>query len=344
MQARQQSVRPASQSFYTAAGRFICVDAQDEWSARLFERFFAGWHLSPLHTDIAPLADSILKIRCNGSPPSLPAGIDGFELASGGRCRTDGRTYYFEECGSLTVVHPGTPCTVEVWVGDTEWAREPVSLARLVFNASLAAMRRCGLYELHGGAVIEPDSAGGVLFVGPSGSGKSTLTLQLAAAGWRYLSDDTLLLSEGTDAIEARGLRRVFAVTENTIASGAWASLADVSTAPVPFDPLKRRFEPHELFPTGFAQVCIPRMLFFPSITHERESRLKKLSRHEAMARLLKMCPWACYDKPSARRHLGTLARLARQSTAYDLSAGTDLLGDPDYTAKFFAACAGEVE
>ena len=34
-----------------------------------------------------------------------------------------------------------------------------------------------------------------MLIVGPSGSGKSTLALQLALAGWPYLSDDELLLS-----------------------------------------------------------------------------------------------------------------------------------------------------
>ncbi len=52
-----------------------------------------------------------------------------------------------------------------------------------------------------------------MLIVGPSGSGKSTLALQLAMAGWPYLSDDELLLSLVDGEVEARGFRSFFAVS-----------------------------------------------------------------------------------------------------------------------------------
>ncbi|HVF54767.1 MAG TPA: hypothetical protein VM934_01375 [Pyrinomonadaceae bacterium] len=341
MKVLHYTVRPASKRFYTSAGRTLCVDASEEWSARLLEKFFAGWHWSPLTPEFAPPPDALLRINSGDAPMHPRAGLESFELASGGRCLIDGETYYFEEEDSLTIVHPRSPARVEVWVGASPRARADAPLARLIFNAAMAAMRRCGLFELHGGGVVEPSGEMAVLFVGPSGSGKSTLTTQMAAAGWQYLSDDSLLLSEGGRGVEARGLRRAFAVTEQTIDAAGLAHLREATTGPVPFDPLKRRFEPREVFPSGFAHSSLPRAIFFPLVTHERESRLKALSQSEAMARLLKMSPWACYDKFSARSHLGVLSELARQSASYELFAGTDLLGDPLYAAKFLGPRLG---
>jgi hypothetical protein len=50
---------------------------------------------------------------------------------------------------------------------------------------------------------------------------------------------------------------------------------------------------------------------------------------------LLRMCPWACYDKPIAEAHLRVLAQLARQAKGFELAAGSDLLGDSEYTSLY---------
>lgn len=333
MDIRSQTARPATSTFYTVAGRSLCVEAPDAWSAHVFEQYFAGWYVAPAHTSARCTPDATIRVRTDEAAPRVPAGLHSFAVAAGGRCHTNGETYYLEADGSQVVVHSGARALVEVWVGASQQSRRKAPLARLVFNATMAALRRCGLYELHGGGVHDARRGAGVLFVGPSGSGKSTLTTQLAASGWHYLSDDSLLLSETGGDVEARGLRRVFAVTETTVESAGVSRLRQVTTDPVPFDPLKRRFEPRTLFPAGHVEACIPRALFFPRVTHQPESRVRRLSQHEAMTRLLKICPWACYDRPAARAHLRVLARLSRQSAAYELRAGTDLLGRPDYTA-----------
>lgn len=259
-------------------------------------------------------------------------------MAEGGRCHTDGRTYFFEVYGSLVRVEGRGATPVEVWINDAPESRTATALARLVFNAAATALRRCGLFELHGGGVVEPATGAGVLFIGPSGSGKSTLTMQLAGAGWRYLSDDTLLLGGGASGVEAWALRRAFALAAPTIAASRLERLDSITTAPAPFDPHKRRFEPERLFPGGFNAVCAPRALVFPTVTRDAPTRAEKLSQAETMARLLKMCPWSCYDRPAAREHLGLLSRLARQCVAFDLSAGRDLLGDFERTAALAAS------
>jgi hypothetical protein len=330
----EKSDRPAHESFYTVAGRSLCVTAAEEWAARLFATHFSGWHFSPPQAAGGTKPDALIAVRTGQRPP-VPAAFDSFDVAEGGRCHTDGRTYFFEVHGSLVRVSEQATPLVEVWVGREAPAREAAALARLVFNAASSALRRCGLFELHGGGVVEPSTGAGALFIGPSGSGKSTLTMQLAGVGWRYLSDDTLLLgSGGGDAgVAAWALRRAFAVTGPTIAASKLEGLDSLTTSPVPFDPLKRRFEPEKLFPGGFARSCAPRALVFPTVTHEPASSAEQLSQSATMARLLKMCPWSCYDRPAAREHLGLLSRLARQAVAFDLRAGRDLLGDFGRTA-----------
>ena len=332
-----QNERPAPASFYAVAGRFICVRADEPEAALLFRHYFAGWHVSALEGAADAEADATIVVN-SGDVPEAPRGLETFETSGGGLCHTDGGTYFFESEGSAVRVRAESPRRVEVWFGRGPEARERAALARLIFNASMTALRRCGLFELHGAGVVEPESGEGFLVVGPSGSGKSTLATRLAGAGWRYLSDDSLLLHARGALVEARALRRQFAVTEPTVAAGVLRGFEDRLSEPVPFDPLKRRFEPQELFPDSFTESCAPRAIFFPSITHEPSSTTRRLSQAETMRGLLRMCPWACYDRGAAAEHLGVLARLARQAAGYELRAGTDLMADAGHASRFIRA------
>jgi hypothetical protein len=332
--------RPALADTYAVAGRFVCVEAGGPGAADPFRRFFAGWHFARVEGAEAPAPDATIRVR-PGAPPPPPAGLESFETAGGGFCRTDGRTYIFERDGSA-VRADGGASGVEVWIGEGAASRERSALARVVFEATMVALRRCGLFELHAAGVVEPETGGGFLVVGPSGSGKSTLATQLASAGWRYLSDDALLLRGGGELIEACALRREFAVTEQTVAAGVLEGFEGLLNEPVSFDPLKRRFKPHALFPEGFAESCVPRVLLFPVITHEPRSRARRLTQAETMRGLLRMCPWACYDRPAAAAHLNVLARLARQAAGFELKAGRDLFGDAGYSAAYLRGLAGE--
>ena len=330
--------RPAFADSYAVAGRSICVESRDESAAAAFRSYFDGWHVERLAHAHAREPSARIVLHTGEEPPRAPHAFESFEVAGGGVCRTDGRTYFFEADGSTVRVASESPALVEVWIGSCEASDGARASARLVFNASVTAMRRCGLYELHAAGAVEPETGAGVLFVGPSGSGKSTNATQLAAAGWQYLSDDTLLLCDAGERVEARALRRVFAVSQPTTATRALAGREEYLSTPTYFDPHKLRFEPESIFPGGFRESCAPRVVFFPVLTREPESHTRRLSQAEAMARLIRMCPWAGYDKRSARAHLGVLARLARQAEAHELRAGTDLFGDPAHASRFFDA------
>ena len=327
--------RPALVSFYTVAGRSICVEAEEAWASELFDRHFSGWHFR--RCGATPEPSATIQVY-DAPPPRLPAGLESFGLASGGRCYTDGLAYHLACDGSLVSVGCGAANTVRVWAGARESSRSEGALARLVFGAATAAARRCGLYELHAACVVEPWGGAGVLFLGPSGTGKSTLTAQLASAGWGYLSDDSLLLYADGESVKVHALRRAFSVTERTINAGVLAGFERSLKGPVPFDNSKRRFDPLELFPEGYTESCKPSAIFFPAVANEPGSRAERLGQREAMALLIRMCPWASYDRPAARGHLEALSRLARNCHAYRLGAGTDLLGDAARTSRFVAS------
>src|ERR1700730_17302213 len=261
MQAICEVEKLPRQTIYRVAGHALLVEAQDPWAANVIEKLFEGWYLIPDGMAKEEPSAPAIVIRSAVKPPQIPAGLHEFEIAGGGTCYTDGRSSYIDIEGSIVAVDlPGNDA-VEVWTNGPLEIQSP-ALTRVVTYALAAALRRRRLFELHSGAVIHPESEKGVLIIGPSGSGKSTLTVQLAAAGWSFLTDDVLLLGEDV-LVKAWPLRRCFAVTFETFAASAFlqgrASLDYMKARGHD----KQQFIPHGVFASGFRENCIPRTLFF---------------------------------------------------------------------------------
>ena len=302
--------RPASQGFYAVAGRLLFVESFDLKLATLIERLFAGWQLTPVSR---PERSPDIKITFTyGDLPHVPASLNEFEVAEGGRCYSRGDEFYLRFENSLLRLQQGGPLIVSVLISSPSEAE----LARVTSFAVCSALRRFGIFELHGAGVVVPGSDAGVLIVGPSGSGKSTLTSQLARAGWGYLSDDELLLSLNEGTVEARGFRTFFAVAS----AGAQSSF-------------KTCFEPASVFCAPRAACVVPKFLLFTTISGAKETQLYKLTQAETMSRMIRACPWATYDTAVAGPNLELLSRLARQTQGFNLMAGTDLLA-PDRAAQ----------
>ena len=309
--------RPASQSFYAVAGRLLFVQSLDPQLATLIERLFAGWQLTPVSSpDRNP--DIKITFEC-GDLPQVPASLNQFEVAEGGRCYTADHEYYLQFTNSLLKVGDNeNPVDVTVWISKIP-PPSAAELARVTSFAVCAALRRVGMFELHGAGVVSPENAAGVLIIGPSGSGKSTLTSQLARAGWGYLSDDELLLSLNGEEIEARGFRSFFALAANEKSN------------------LKSCFEPADVFAAPRVEKIAPRFVFFTKISGANETQLHELTQAETMSRLIRACPWATYDTAVAGPHLQLLSRLARQAKGFNFMAGTDLL-DPEKASRILSS------
>jgi hypothetical protein len=332
MEVIQVFDRPASRRSYTVAGRFLFFEAVDARLAELVQRLFAGWQLTPISP---PQREAEIEIKFIGDEqgPEIPAHLNQFDIAEGGRCYTVANGYYLQFGNSLLRLQqknksgrgeakrvPGqAPVRVDIWFKHVPEAGD-AELARVTSFAVCAALRRFNLFDLHSAGVVEPETGAGVLIVGPSGSGKSTLAFQLASAGWPYLSDDEVLLSMNDDDVEARGFRSFFAMRE------------------IAGDGLKNVFEPASVFASARVSQVVPRLLLFTSISGEKDTRAVELSQAETMTRLIRACPWATYDTTIAGANLDMLSRLARQVQAFALAAGTDLL-QPAHAAECLKHC-----
>jgi hypothetical protein len=227
---------------YTIARRFLRVRTFDEWSAQLVSRFFSGQLLKLSSPPASVIAHHTIEVRTETPPAFARSGLQTFEVFSG-QCYTDGESSYLTVDDSL--IHTGTLASqlTTVWIGSTAHARRPLSLSNVMSYAMQAALRRCGLFPLHAAGLIAPVQEKGLLIIGESGSGKSTLALQLAAAGWRYLSDDSIALTENADEdadaadgmVTAHGLRRRFAVTDRSLAACALPRLSKAMEEQMPY-------------------------------------------------------------------------------------------------------------
>ena len=307
MEVFQVFDRPASQAFYSVAGRFLFVESSDPELRNVVVELFAGWQLTPVPVPHRSPDIRINFKRCE-TPHEIRRDLDHFEVADGGKCYTDGDDFYLVLGNALVHLQNGSPVTVDVSLRELPASGDPM-FARATSFAVCAGLRRFGLFDLHSAGVVDPSDGKGVLIIGPSGSGKSTLAVQLATAGWSYLSDDELLLSFVDDAVEARGFRSFFAMS--TGKEGG---------------PFKHCFEPDTVFGARRTAQVLPRVVLFTRLSNQSESRLSKLTQTETMVRLIRACPWATYDTSIASGNLKVLSALARQASGFDLAAGRDLL------------------
>jgi hypothetical protein len=313
MEVIQVFDRPASQAFYSVAGRLLFTECHNPELRKLIVDLFTGWQLTPVSLP-GKSPDIQINFSCGEVSSGFLRDLDQFEIAEGGKCYTDASGLYLELRGAVVQLVNGSSVTVNVSFAELPRLGDPL-LGRAASFAVCAGLRRYGLFDIHSAGVVEPESWNGVLIVGPSGSGKSTLTLQLVTSGWSYLSDDELLLSLDEGGVEARGFRAFFAVS-------------DSSTR------LKHCFEPGVVLGSKRIAQAVPGALLFTRLNGESRSELKRLTQTETMTRLLRACPWATYDKSIAGANLNLLSTLARQARGFNLSAGRDLL-DPAFTASF---------
>jgi len=313
MQVTQVFDRPVSQAF-SVAGRFLFIESFNLQLRNSIELLFAGWQLTPVSlSDRSP--DIRINFFCGDKQPNIPSNLNQFEIADGGQCYTGDGELYLALRGALIRLKETSPVAVDVWIAELPGPNDSL-LPTLTSFAVCAALRRFGMFDMHSAGVVEPRTDKGVLIVGPSGSGKSTLALQLAAAGWAYLSDDELLLSLVDGMVEARGFRSFFAVN-----NGA---------------PLKYCFEPDVAMGLKRVSQASPGLMLFTSLNGLSKSEVRKLTQAERMMRLIRACPWASYDSSISVANFEVLSALVRQTVAFELFAGRDLL-QPGYAAELLA-------
>ncbi|HEX8905638.1 MAG TPA: hypothetical protein VF771_12380 [Longimicrobiaceae bacterium] len=165
----------------------------------------------------------------------------------------------------------------------------------------------------HAAAVVAPDG-GAWLLAGDTHAGKSTTSVNLIEAGWRFVSDDHVVLFRGGDGrIRVEGWPRYFHLDEG------WEDGS----------PLHRRGEidPHERWPGRWLRTAPLAGLLFPRVEADRPTELAPMAGTEALAGLMRQSPWLLADRACAAEVLSFL-RAACEHPAYALRLGLDTYRD----------------
>jgi hypothetical protein len=191
--------------------------------------------------------------------------------------------------------------------------------------ATLAAALLLGRMDralAHAAAVVGPDGRAWLL-VGDSHAGKTTTSANLLQAGWRYVSDDQVVLYRAADGgLGVEGWPRPFHLDEG------WEGGA----------PLHRRgsTDPRERWPGRWMRTAPLAGLLFPRVEAHQPTARGRLPASDALARLLRQSPWLLADRGAAPRVL-RLLREAASLPAYELRLGLDTYANPQRLVRALA-------
>lgn len=176
-----------------------------------------------------------------------------------------------------------------------------------------------GLFPLHAAGLARDGKA--ILFPGRSGSGKSTLTLQLVRNGYGLLSDDTVLLRESGQRVEAMAFPEEINVNEDAV--DFFPELTQVKNLTANEARQKSSFAIEELYPESVVEGAEPALLVFPQITDAEKTEYAPMSRTEALTLGLRYA-FLFLDPSTTGKHFEALSRLAKQVRCYRLFSGRD--------------------
>jgi hypothetical protein len=174
---------------------------------------------------------------------------------------------------------------------------------------------RLGRALVHAAAVVTPAGEAWLL-VGDTHAGKTTTCANLLNAGWRYLSDDHVVLSPGASADAARveGWPRPFHLDDG------WRSGTPQHR--------RRAVNAAEAWPGQWQRVAPHAGLLFPRVAADQPTLLEALSQADALAGLIRQSPWLLADRGAAVPVLALLQATAARPR-FSLRLGLDTYSDP---------------
>jgi hypothetical protein len=225
-----------------------------------------------------------------------------------------------------TVMHLRPPeGTAEVRLHDSFLDQEPMVRRNFWAFGLMKLLRARDHYALHAACLVSRANEG-LLIVAAPGSGKSTLTLGLLGRGWRYLSDDAVLLRRDEQNVVALALRKWVYVDAS--AGHRYAHVDPVGVADGDGG-LRHRIDVERSWPGRTATRCLPRTLIFPSIADRPQSRLEPLAPAATLGVLLRESGPQLFEPEMMGPHMETLRLLVAQCRCFALHSGRDLLDDP---------------
>jgi hypothetical protein len=293
-----------------------------------------SWVKAPQPT---PSASLHFWIRFANSPLSAPWTARELFRTDGFSALEHGKDFYLTDGSSLLRLQQDQG-RAEASLMPCFFAKSPILQSNFWAFSLLKLLRALGLYSLHAAAVVASEGTS-ILIIGPSGSGKSTLAVGLIRQGWRYLSDDAVILRPQGAKIEALALRKHFYIDADAAPSSAEVPFGEV--VPDTAGRLRRRAYVEEAYPGQRMEQCVPGVLVFSRIVPQAKSSLLPIRRLDALKHLLACSGPQLFDKDTMNPHLQVLKRLLQQTVAYELCAGLDLYRDPMILTRLLSDAEG---
>lgn len=198
--------------------------------------------------------------------------------------------------------------------------------------ALLLMLRSRRLYHLHAAAIVSPKDELW-LVCGAQRAGKTTLTTALGLAGWRPVSDDSLLVGRDETSAWLTPLKKYFHVGDELFTR--WPRLNDATKHHQYLDRTcvggLEFFKTRELAETRFRKID---HIVLPQIVNQPVSRLEPLSRSEALLRLAEQSMFFQLWRERTAEQWQWLNELAANSECHRLLSATDLIDDPANAAR----------
>ena len=216
---------------------------------------------------------------------------------------------------------------------------QPSFLRRYVFLLALGHLvTRFGFEPFHAAAITAPgDDRQGALLVGASGSGKSTLSVGCAIAGCGLLGDDLVMLRAGEqgEVITACAVTHEVALRSSSLP--LWDALAFLAASPA--DKRDKRYCTINDIRAASARLRAPmRLLLFPALTDELDSRVIALSKAQALQALIEQAIGTGYQHHHTPETLfALLGQLAQQASGYRVLISRGANDGPAIVQSLFA-------
>ncbi len=191
-----------------------------------------------------------------------------------------------------------------------------------------------GYFTLHG-ASLESPAGKGVVISGPSGCGKTTLTLGLMKNGWKYLSDDAILLKQKEREVKVFSLRKSFYIDASRTSHYSDFILGGVS--PDSEHNARRELKIHASHARQYVPHTRPDTLLFPQIIDNKQSTVELLKPSTVFRLLIAESGGQLFDKKSLPKQIKTLKNLIHQTKCYTLNGASDLEQDPSKSSRILA-------
>lgn len=166
---------------------------------------------------------------------------------------------------------------------------------------------------VHAAAIVAP-GGGAWLMAGDTHAGKSTTSVNLITAGWRFVSDDhVVLFRDAAGRLCVEGWPRCFHLDEGWEHGQPGRPRGEVN--------------PHERWPGQWLRAAPLAGLLFPRVEPNRPTELLPVPAAEALGGLMRQSPWLLADRARAPEIL-TFLRSACEHPAFALRLGLDTYRD----------------